>query len=49
MEEKFNEYDEPELTVEQEIEMYGDFPEEAPIEPQTHGEDEAYEIGDQDI
>lgn len=49
MEEIFNEYDEPELTKEQELEMYGDMPIDAPLEPQTHGEEEAYETGDKNI
>lgn len=49
MEEIFNEYDEPEFTKEQEIEMYGDIPDEVPDIPQSHEEDEAYETGDQNI
>lgn len=45
----FNDYDEPEFTEEQELEMYGPKPETAPTIPQSHGEDEAYEIGDTNI
>ena len=51
MEEKIvlNEYDEPELTKEEEIEMYGEIPEEAPLIPESHGEEETYEVGDKNI
>lgn len=47
--EEFNEFDEPEFTEEQELEMYGEKSEDAPMIPQTHGEEENYEIGDKDI
>ena len=47
--EEFDEYDEPEITVEQETEMYGEKPEEAIEMPQTHGVEEAYEIGDEEV
>lgn len=47
--EEFNEYDEPEFSEEDEISMYGPKPEDAPLIPQTHGEEEAYETGDTNI
>lgn len=47
--EEFGEYDEPVLTEEQEQEMYGEKPEDAPEEPQSHKVEEAYEVGDKDI
>lgn len=49
MEEIFNEYDEPILTEEQELEMYGDKPEDAPVTPESHEVEEAYEIGDTNL
>ena len=45
----FGEYDEPELTKEEEKAIYGEIPENAPEIPQTHMEEENYEIGDKDI
>lgn len=48
-EEVFNEYDEPVLTEEQELEMYGEKPEVGPTVPQSHSEEEAYETGDTNI
>lgn len=42
-EEVFNEYDEPEFTEEQELEMYGEKPEDAALIPQSHGVEEDYE------
>lgn len=46
---KFYENDEPILTEEQEKEIYGEIPEEAIEAPQTHGVEEAYEVGDKNI
>lgn len=43
IEEVFNEYDEPVFTEEQELEMYGDKPEDATLIPQTHEVEENYE------
>lgn len=50
-EEVFNEYDEPEITEDDELVMYGPKPEgnEGPIIPQSHGEEESYETGDENI
>ena len=46
---EFGEYDEPVLTEDQEKEIYGEIPEDGPIIPQTHGVEENYETGDEDI
>lgn len=45
----FGEYDEPELTKEEEKEIYGEIPEVVPEIPQSHGVEEAYEVGDTNI
>jgi len=49
MEEKFEEYDEPILTEEEEKEVYGEIPEVVPEAPQTHDVEENYETGDENI
>ena len=46
---EFGQNDEPILSNEEELEIYGEIPEDAPEIPQSHDVEENYETGDKNI